>query len=257
MIVAATRRRRSSDDLHLALVASLGGDAAVIGFYNTTGSDGTAHASVVRSGGLVDEWRDYRGATGYGPALTALSTKRPAFDEGAATITTDGVDDVLSTVASPLFDLSTAKGLIAISSNAKGATGFYTAAIVNAAVSRWFGLYVDLNGTIQHGGTAYDGLVQNVVLSGVNTGVERRILIAGWSGTIASIEIPDRAKVNAPANVAIGSSNMILSFGGFNNTGGYSPCVGRALIVMNRVPTVSDVAVVRTWALANHAPVLA
>lgn len=252
LIVAATKRRGGGP--HATLISRLG--SGLVGFYNSTDESGGPSSSIISSAGVVDEWRDYRGNVGFGPAITASATKRPAWDAGAKTVTFDGVDDVLVSPASALFDLSTAKSIVVVGSNAQTIASNYTAAIFNAAITRWFGHYIDTSGTKQYAGTVYNGVAQPVVFSGVATSATRRALFAGWSGSVVSIEVPNQARVTSGSIAAIGAVDGVLSLGGFTG-GGYSPVVARAMLVFDRVLAPADVSFITEWAVANHAAVLA
>jgi hypothetical protein len=110
------RRRGSNSDI-IQLVARLGGDAVVIGFYDT-------RYGVAVTGSGVSQWDDARGASGFGPALVqATDGARPPFDATARTITFDGTADNLRAVSATWGTITDACAVVVVGTGPAGQLG--------------------------------------------------------------------------------------------------------------------------------------
>lgn len=243
-------RSRLTGDL-AQCIAQLGGDAAVPACYDVRGG-------VTVVSGVVSQWDDARGA-GYGPSLVAAGAARPAWDDANQLVTFDGVDDTLAS----------AFGVAALSLNGIDRTLYvvgyepvvggnaYLAAIADATPSRYLALRA-LSGGSNRYGAIYSGTAVASLVAGSNT--TRRLLIAGGvvSGGTVSVAVPGQARVSAAGASAATALNYGLTLGSLASAAGtFGNAVLRAVLVVNRAPSVADDALVMAWAQAQHGVVLA
>lgn len=232
------------------LIVNLGGNAAVLAIYDT-------RFGVTSTGGMVDSWADARGA-GFGPTLTGAGATRPAWDATNKIITGDGVDDVLVSPASALFDLSPAIGVAFVGSMPANPAGnqWSVATIVDAAYA--FGRYLLLFSSAV--GLKVLGNQASTPASAAAGSATRRVFIAGKSAALSSVflDVPNAAQVTAAGTAASAGGNNVLSlFSDRAPSIGSIPSAMRVVMVLNRQPTTADIATIRDWAVANHAAVLA
>lgn len=105
--VMRTGRRRGTlaSDIR-SLVAVLGGDAAVIGFYD-------ARFGITITGTGVSSWADARGSSGFGPTLVqGTDAARPAYSASERTVSFDGSDDFLRATDSAYAAVTAACALV-------------------------------------------------------------------------------------------------------------------------------------------------
>ena len=238
-------------DVHLALITALGGDSVVDAFYVTSnGISGLADASVEHSGGMVDEWNDYRGG-GFAPLLAGVGTTRPAWS--FPEIIGDGVDDFMLTALDARFDLTGPKSLIVVGS-APTADQYVAAIASSSAAERLMGVDTSAGGGSVIRMRAFPG-GENVP-SLVAFGAARRVMFSGMNGTTTgSVQVSDQAEVTG-AITEIPTGNNYLAMFGYGPTGGKSASKIVALIVLNRKFTAGDVTLITAWAVANLSAVV-
>jgi hypothetical protein len=73
---------------YVPLVATLGGNAAVVGLWDV-------RYGVTQAASLVTQWDDARGPAGFGPSLLAAGGARPGWNAGSQLITFDGAAQFL------------------------------------------------------------------------------------------------------------------------------------------------------------------
>lgn len=233
-------------DVHLALIEALGGDSVVDAFFVTTdGITGLADDSVEHSGGMVDEWNDYRGA-GFAPLLAGVGTTRPAW--AFPEIIGDGVDDFMLTALDARFAADGPKSLIVV--GAAATADQYVAAIASSsAAERLMGIDTSAGGGSVIRMRAFPG-GENVP-SLVANGAVRRVMFAGHNGTTTgSVQVASQAEVTGAITEIPAGDNYLAMFG-YGPTGGKSASRIVALIVLNRKFTAGDVALITAWAVAN------
>lgn len=234
-----------------ALISVLGGNTVVSAFYDVRAG--------VTATTTVSQWDDARGATGFGPSLVqATSGNRPAWDPSALTMSFDGIDDTLATVASPLFALATPMSLAFVGSVQVLAAASLAMAVTDQSVfTRLFG--------IRHTGTGagvLTGQLQNSILAGgtVVASTTRRLIVVGTDGlTTISLDIPSVARVAGVSGVAAAATgNNILTIGNtFTGRGEPALLAVRAALCISRQVTAGDVTTLLAWAQANHGAVAA
>jgi hypothetical protein len=240
-------------DAHMALITALGGDSVVDAFYVTTdGTTGLADESVVHSGGMVDEWNDYRGDVGYAPLLAGVGTTRPAWS--FPEIIGDGTDDFLVTALDSRFSLAAAKSLIVIGT-APTADNYVAAMADSASANRLLGIDRPTGGGSVIRMRAFGG-GENVA-SLVAGGSTVRVMFASTNGTTTgAIQVANQAKVTG-AITEINAGDNYLAMFGYGVSGGKSASAIRAVIVLNRDFTAGDVTTITDWAVLNLSAVAA
>lgn len=240
----------AADDI-ATLASALGDDGTgdvLLAIY-----DGRRNVTV--SSGVVDSWADARGATGYGPALTATGVRRPGYDPVAETSNGDGVDDVMVTGTNALFDLSGAKTLVAIGAITGGNSSRYLASIAKPGTFNP-SLAIRAVTTDFYDAAAAGSSSRNK--STVAIGATRRVLIATTTPGTVGIEIPDAARVTTTGLPAMGTDLCQLGVFGWDNPGSsWGAGHLRAVLVLNRVATAEDVETITAWAEAQHSAVRA
>lgn len=228
-----------------------GGDAALAAIYSVT-------TGVTVISGVVSQWDDARGATGFAPSLAqATAGKRPVWDADRLTMTFDGVDDDLTTATSALFDLAGAYSLVMVGAflTLVPAQGWSAGITDGAAPTK--ALRLRSQGS---GGIIGAQVVAAFAQSTVATGTTRRLLVGSKNATTldAFVDVPRTARVTTAAAGTTAAGNLPLTVGAFF-TGSLSPApaVCRAVLCLTRQATVADLAVLSDWATIYHQAVLA
>jgi PGF-pre-PGF domain-containing protein len=226
-----------------ALISDMGGDSVINAIYDT-------RFNVASSGGVVDTWDDARGS-GFGPQLTAFGTSRPAWDAVNEIITFDGINDGLLTLASPKFNLSTAKTLVVILSVPTFSEWTTNVDIGTSDDSEflqimqpWTNTYFGWdNGTFIDSGIFADG-------------ARRLVVVESVPGANFAITVPGAARSSGSAYDFTGLDYQ-LSVG--NSVPGWNPSnsVVRAVIVIEGTLTKTQRKVLNDWAVNQHAVTLA
>ena len=228
-------------------VTAMGGNSVVLGLYD-------ARYGVTQSGGAVSEWDDARGASGYGPSLTATGTGQPAWDATNLLLTFDGVNNIMASATSSLYDMSVAKTVVLVTQGA--ISGYKTLlALDNAAKTHYFGL--STRGGATYFSEAWNGSGANpLVNSGVASSASRRLVYAQIDGSTALCTVADSADVSAPSNL-LTSENFLLSIGGgtLSTTNKGNPVI-RAVVVVQGKLTGAQAALLRAWAYNQHGAVM-
>lgn len=243
-------------DLHAAVT---GGTSSVLAFYST-------NFGVTVNTGVVEQWDDARGSSGYGPAMTSNTIGgRPAWDSTNKLITSASTL-YLVTAASALFDLSGPKTLIYVGTVEQKAAQNpdYIAGIASdgaASPDRLMGI---LNDTGFSSGNII-GLVLDTGFkygsSGVALGTTRRCVIAtkGSAANTFTIQVPDQAAnaggtSSTGGSVASGNNGLALFAYGAGASVNSQRGVGsaRALIVIDHAVDSTEAAAIQTWAENYH-----
>lgn len=228
------------------LIAALGGDTHVLGFYDVRGG---VHVTA----GVVFQWDDIRGSSGFGPSLVATGTARPAWDATNLLITGDGVTNNLS-VASTLWDLSTAKSIGYVGQiSGLGAGNHYAVSISDAGFGNSLCLRcIDSGHPPVAGGSP--GAVFTASLTPGNQGTTRVTGIATGSGTAMQGQIANKTLLTATrsGSPASGSRNLTV-FDYFPGGGSNAANAARVVIVGDHVWSTAEIAAIVAWTTAAHA----
>lgn len=240
-------------DLHLALIEALGGDGVVLGFYVTTnGETGAADDSVIVNAGVVDEWWDYRGETGFGPKLVGTGTARPAWDAANTEIEFDGVDDYLITAVSSVFDLSTAKTLVYVG-DSKSGDGCMVSITDPTIIARAMLLYGQ-SGNIK---AQFQNPQENID-STVAVGTTRHVMFAAKNAsTTGFVEVPNVAQATSAITAKGAGDNRMIVAKYDDDSGGAYAVVVKAVMVLDGAYTVGQKTLIRDAAIATLGAVAA
>ena len=233
-----------------ALISALGGNAAVLGFYD-------ARKNVTVSGSTVTQIDDVRGAVGFGPSLIGTG-HAPTWDPVGLTASNTANTMYLQTAASALFDLSGPMTVINVMSVAPTSNDF-TATIsgsANAHVLGHAGSSAQTLRAIKSSGSAQ--------LLGVGAGPSIRVMFAiasasAFAGACGNAAV-QRTVENALTAVGNNSFTVFGSLGPSTDTG----CVWRSSIIVagdlgvgTGTTYTAAMNAVAKWAHAEHAAVLA
>lgn len=227
-----------------ALITTLGGNAAVNGFYDCrTGLTFAAGTS------QVSAWADARGA-GFGPALIqGTGSRQPTVNGAGSLVTVATAGQNLTSVASALWSPAGNISLIYVGAITGGTSGLYGAAIADANTPTTFlgiagatGIYIS-----KGGGTIVQASTTRVADARI------RCVVATITGTTPlTCQVPSQALVSTAISVANSATNPTLCCGGFNGGNGNSNGTHRAVIVMPSVISAGNVTAVLNWSIANH-----
>ena len=224
-----------------ALVAALGGNSAVLAFYDV-------RKNVIATT-TVSEWDDCRGPSGFGPSLIqGTGSSQPRWDSTNLLISSAGGAETMVTSSVSQFNVGSGLTLCVIGTYAAGASGGRLCTISTSSE-----LSVDSNGTSSICANASGGLAS----SGVAFSSTRRIMFAAnATSTPTSIaEVPGHAQV-ATGTATPTAGNNKLSI--FKNAGAPSPTGSlRAVFVLAGVYSTAQRDAIKTWATTYHAAVLA
>src|SRR6185312_4112357 len=174
-----------------ALISALGGNAAVLGFYD-------ARKNVTVSGSTVTQVDDVRGAVGFGPSLIGTG-HAPAFDTVNLLASNPTGTEFLRTAASSIYDVSVPLTLVHIGSVPTTTSDFVTA--VSNATNTQFNCIAKSSGgvirNIRSGGGAN--------LSVVAAGAALRCVISVTSGVAFACAVAN-AVVARNASSSLGAA---------------------------------------------------
>lgn len=238
------RRRRQGGPLadplgagNTALITALGGNAAVLAFYD-------ARVGVTLASGKVSAWADVRGA-GFGPSLVqATPANQPAYD--GANITVDGVSTCLiSGATAAMFNLVGVAMTLVVVGSINTASGS-VAGIGDGATTDML-LVRGVSSKIFGVGGNNSGVTTTVA-----TGAAIRISLVAKNGTTSlSIEVPNQAKASTVVSAASGG-DAYLAVGGRPNTGGTVTAFGagsiQAVLALAGVYSSGQAAAIEAWA---------
>lgn len=232
-----------------ALVAALGGNAAVPALYDVRRNVTTALSNTV-----VSSWADARGAAGFGPALTASGTKRPAWDPSGLTMTFDGLDDCLACALTSRFDLAGACSVFLVGAIQQSAAASNPGGVAdNIAVNLLFRNTAGAGGTIQ--GESTSSTVNSTI---VVSSTRRLVVVSKNAATDLSIDVPNHVRVST-ASTAAGAANAAFSVGNYF-TGGGRPAVmvarAAGFLAAPQI-TAAQLATLLAWSVAQHVAVTA
>lgn len=255
-VIGARRRRRGSTGVALVtaadLVTALGGNASVPAIYDTRNN---VEQTVDLGGGTYacGKWDDARGAAGFGPSLLqATAVNRPVYTLATQILTFDGTNDVLTSAADALFDLSGAYTVVLVGSPSVAASKY---AIQIAGASRYLAISTDATGKLS-AEAQQTGFPQ--AISTVAGSATRRCIIASKNATTdVSVDIPNTTRVSAVAGAAQAAGTNTMNVGALNGATSATAMVCRAVVCLNRQATAGDITTIMTWAVNNHAAVAA
>jgi len=242
----ARRRRKAvvaaTDPLgagNTALVTALGGDAAVLAFYDV-------RKNVTLNGSTVSQWDDVRGATGFGPSLAqATAANQPTWDSAALTMTFNTTSADLHTPATALFDLSSGLS-IAYVGTLPAVNNSYAASVADsAAANRVLSVAVALEPNVAT--KTFPGPV--ILTSGVAAGSTRRLMLAAAISTTSQSEVPAHARATSTITAVSAGNNALCLNEYFAGAG--APRAGiivRAVLVLAGSYTTAQKNALATWA---------
>ncbi len=241
-----------TDDV-LQLVADLGGNTAVKAVYDVRGG-------VTVTGSVVDSWADYRGASGYGPTLASTGSARPAWDATNLLISSDDVDDNLSSAPSALFDLSAGKGLIFFGVIPSGASADSAAVGICEANPYTRLLSIGENGAgsrpILGSSRGSTGFIVAATSTALASTTRRMFVVERNATTAFSVEVPSTANVAGVTDAAT-SGNLVLTVFAVYPGVWQSGATARAVVVLTAPPTGAQKTTLFNWGVARHAIVAA
>ena len=234
-----------------ALISALGGNAAVLGFYD-------ARKNVTLSGSTVTQIDDVRGAVGFGPSLIGTG-HAPTWNASAQRASNTASTMFLQTTATSKFDVSGPLTLITVQSVPTTSSDFVCAVTDGSTNTRVLGVAGNLSGNIRmlkSGG--------NAQISSVAPGASLRLAIVPASASAFGIAVANAPLVRSLAAGLGASGNNVLTVFGSNAASTNTGSVWRATIVVagdlgigtGTTYTVAMTAAAK-WAHAEHAAVLA
>lgn len=224
---------------------------------NIVGGDSTMTAvylpdqQTTLSGSAVTTWADARGG-GFGPSLTGAGSAQPTYDSVNNEIDFDGVDDLMATATSALFDLS---GTVCIAMTGVIPTSAGSLTLIGiedtTGASRLLGI-----GKTNAGGVIYATVLQSgssiANSTVVTSNTARLIMVYKDASNQFYIQIPNDTEATwfGGGTQASGNNKLVL---GINA----SPFSIRGLITLNRMPTAGDITTLKSWAQTYHGATLA
>jgi parallel beta-helix repeat protein len=227
-----------------ALVADLGGDAAVKAVYD-------ARSGVTASGGYVDAWDDARGAVGYGPQLTAALTVRPAYDAVNKLLTFDGSNDQLVSAASALFNMSTGKTLVIIASPPNALWKVFIE-LTEAAEARWMRIRTRGSAAIVMDTSLGTGNPLNS--SGVNADGTLRLMTHDSYAGGTTVQVADTALSSGGAAGTPNENHLLCVGSEYGNN--HTAMTVKAVLVLEGVLNAAKRTALQLWAVGVHGAVL-
>lgn len=225
------------------LVTGLGGDAAVPAFYDR-------RIRVTHAGGKGSKVEDARGEAGFGPAaVQTVFASQPDRDPDTGELSFDGIDDILLTAASSLFDVAAGKTLVLVGSSEQTASG-YALALRESNNATWLGLR-----TARPSNYTFEAFTGGTPRTVSVASLARRVVFVSATGTTLKAEVPSLAAASG-SYTTLPAANRILAIGGFQSSI-FSKTKVSAVIVVNGAISDAQRDLIRDWAVANHAAVLA
>lgn len=228
-----------------ALITSLGGNSAVLGFYDTRKN--------VTATTTVSEWDDVRGSSGFGPSLIGTSGHQPTWDSANQVITTDGSTVWLASSPVALF-ANSGVGLtlvyVGTVPSASGTLAYATTVFDSASINAGVGVATSTTNVICARFRA--GTANSTVASGAT---RRLVFAAKESGTAGEVEVPTNAQVRVFGSAAT-SANCQVTVGGIfpsgtTVSGGLAISV-RAILVLAGLYTTAQRDALKTWVTTYH-----
>jgi hypothetical protein len=228
------------------LITTLGGNAAVNGFY-----DCRTGLTIV-GGSQVSTWADARGG-GFGPSLTqGTGSKRPTVNAQGALQTVASAGQCLLSAANALWRANGNISMIYVGAITGGSSGLYGAAIADANSPTTF-LGIDGGGAIY---SAKGGGVIVQASSTIVADARIRCVVAWIAGTTpVTCQVPTQGTHSTTIATANSATNPTLCLGGYFGGNGNSNGTHRAIIVMPSVISGGNITAVLNWAIANHAAI--
>lgn len=236
------------------LVTALGGDTAVLGFYD-------ARFGVTVSAGTVTQVDDARGASGFGPSLAGTG-HAPTWDAVAKTVSNTAATMYLQSAASALFDLSASVTMINVMSVPAPLSSSFMASISDGATN------TRILGTKN---TATNGVIRTSVSGGasidsaVNASDTVRCVISVSSSSARAIAVANAtiARVASSA-LTTSASNKLTIFGSGTGATNDINAIWRATVIVAGdlgigagTAYTDAVRAVAAWAAKYHGAVLA
>jgi len=240
------------------LISHLGGDSAVLGFYDARGA-------VSESAGTAKSWSDARGTTGFGPTLTSDTIPgRPAWDSAHGKLSflykgSSYVPQTLASAASSLFSLSNKLSFVYVGISPT-TTGWGRGAAEIASdggdpPARELGIGTFANADV----TVIAGKSQSTVIDTKVTANDSlvRVIIATANDSTYTGQVADSSVVSNKSSPA-GSGNNVLTVGaswqGRRTATAVNPgtSTAYAVIIVNHILSHAEDSTVTSWAVANR-----
>ena len=234
-----------------ALIAALGGNAAVLGFYDR-------RKNVTVSAGTLVQVDDVRGASGFGPSLIGTG-HAPTWNASAQTASNTANTMYLQTAASAKFDVSVPLTLITVQSVPTTSADFVCAVTDGSTNTRVLGVAGPSAGFIR---MLKSG--SSSVLSTVAGGAAVRLTMVPMSSSAYGIAVANTALVHTLASGLGAAGNNVLTVFGSNAASTDTGSVWCATLVVagdlgvgTGTAYTAAMTATATWAAANHNAVMA
>lgn len=230
-------------------VSSLPADlAALISYFGTTHvlACYDARIGVTSSGGTVSAWADARGA-GFGPTFgvgTGGSSTPQLIATSPTYVQLASGGNVLITPSSSLFDLSTAKAIVAVL--ASSSTGYQNLIVIDNAGTFSPALAVAVHSSAYVGRTSTESA--DITAAGATVGATFRLIAASAGSPTMYLDSPTNTRVTGTMS-AMASGNNTLVIGGYQNAERNQVNIA-SLLVLDHVPTTggsADIPTLETW----------